>query len=373
MIEHYSATDIVLLLGIGQGLFLSFSLLLIQKKNRAANRILALQLVLSCLILLARMMLHKADEFWVIQRLAPLESLIFVVGPLGYVYFKRLFEKGQSKYMVNSLHFAPALVYLTFLSYLNSYSNEEFGQKLISGGFHYFFLVAELTAIIFNLYYWFLSFRFIQTIQKKVKEQFSFAQSTLTFAKILLIASITILTIWAIGFFNIQIFRLQIPTITYNVIWIGIPVLIYIVGFYAIRQPEIFRVLVEEKAKTKLRKLLDDKSIADLKRKLEQLMESEKAYLDNELTLVNLSKELNTSTNNLSWLLNTIYQTNFYDFVNEYRIKEFILKLEHNEHKVKTLLSLSMEVGFNSKSTFNKAFKSVQNETPSSYIKRLAS
>ena len=99
----------------------------------------------------------------------------------------------------------------------------------------------------------------------------------------------------------------------------------------------------------------------------------QKVYLDNELTLVHLSKALDTSTNNLSWLLNVVYKANFYDFVNEYRIKEFIAKLEQDEHKAKTLLSLSMEVGFNSKSTFNKAFKSVLNETPSSYIKRRAS
>ncbi|MEM9362952.1 MAG: helix-turn-helix domain-containing protein [Bacteroidota bacterium] len=370
---NYNVTDIFLLLGIGQGLFLSFSLLLIHKRNVAANKILALQLFLSGLILLTRMLLHKADEFWIIQRLAPLESLIFVLGPLGFTYFKRLFEKGQSNFMVNRLHYLPALAYLTFLLYLGSYSNQEFGQKLISGDFNFPFLIAEVTGICFNLYYWFLSFHFIRTIQKKAKEQFSFNQTMIAYAKILLVASGIILTAWAFGFLNMYVLKVKIPTITYNMVWISVPILIYIVGFFAIKQPEIFRIVLQEKSKAKLRKLLDDKSIEDLKRRLEKLMIHEKIYLDNELTLVHLSKELNTSTNNLSWLLNTIYRTNFYDFVNEYRIKEFIVKLEHNEHKAKTLLSLSMEVGFNSKSTFNKAFKSALNETPSSYIKRLAS
>lgn len=370
---NYSVMDMVLFLGIGQGLFLSFSLLLIQKRNVAANKILALQLFLSCLVLLTRMLVHKADEFWVIQRLAPLESLIFVLGPLGFAYFKRLFEKGQANFSGYNFHYLPALAYLTFLLYLSSFSNQEFGQKLMSGDFNLSFLIAELAAICFNLYYWFLSFRFIKTIQKKAKEQLSFSQTTIHYAKILLVASGVILTAWAIGFLNSNIFRIRIPVIKYNMVWICVPILIYIVGFFAIRQPEIFRVVLEEKSKAKLRKLMDDKSIDDLKRRLEKLMINEKIFLDNELTLVNLSNELNTSTNNLSWLLNSIYQTNFYDFVNEYRIQEFIVKLKHNEHKVKTLLSLSMEVGFNSKSTFNKAFKSTLNETPTSYIKRLAS
>nr|WP_298995498.1 AraC family transcriptional regulator [uncultured Allomuricauda sp.] len=369
--ENYNVVDIFLLLGIAQGLFLSFSLLIIQKRNAAANKVLALQLLLSCFVLLTRMMIHKANEAWIIQRLAPLESLIFVLGPLGYIYLRRLLEKGKVTFALNLFHYIPALIYLTFLIHLNTYTNQEFGQKLMSGDFNYFFLIAELVAIVFNLYYWFLSLRFVQKLQKKEKEQLSFTQSTLPYSIVLLTASGIILTAWGFSFLNMYVLKIRVPVITYNMVWIAIPVLIYIVGFFAVRQPEIFRLAIE-KPKTNLRRLMDEKSIDDLKQRLHKLMNDEKLYLDNELTLAYLSKELNTSTNNLSWLLNSIYETNFYDFINEYRIREFIFKLEQDEHKIKTLLSLSMEVGFNSKSTFNKAFKSLLKETPSSYIKRLA-
>ena len=204
------------------------------------------------------------------------------------------------------------------------------------------------------------------------KEQLSFRQSALFFVRILLIASGSILLAWMVSFLGSYIFRLNTLIVSYDLVWTAIPLLIYIVGFFALRQPELFRVRLKEKSKPQARELIDQQSVTSLKEALSKLMNEDKVYLDNELTLVNLSKKLNTSTNKLSWLLNTVYKSTFYDFINEYRVKAFISKLEQDEHKIKTLLSLSMEVGFNSKSTFNKAFKSVHKETPSSYIKRLA-
>ena len=69
-------------------------------------------------------------------------------------------------------------------------------------------------------------------------------------------------------------------------------------------------------------------------------------------------------------MLNNTYQTTFYDFINGYRVMEFVKKVVNEEHIQHTILALSMDVGFNSKSTFNKAFKSKMNETPSNFIKK---
>lgn len=100
-------------------------------------------------------------------------------------------------------------------------------------------------------------------------------------------------------------------------------------------------------------------------------MINEKVYFNHKLTLVDLAKRLNTSTNNVSWLLNNIHKCTFYDYINTYRVKAFVEKIHNGEHHHHTLLALSMDSGFNSKSTFNKAFKAVINDTPSNYIKKL--
>lgn len=99
-------------------------------------------------------------------------------------------------------------------------------------------------------------------------------------------------------------------------------------------------------------------------------MTNEKIFLQSDLTLADVAEMLQTSTNNVSWLLNQVYKTTFYDFINQYRVKEFVKKVENQEHLKHTILALSMDVGFNSKSTFNKAFKDTMQDTPSNYIKK---
>lgn len=370
----YDFMDVLLLLGIAQGFFLSITLPIVHQKNVAANKILALQLFLACLALLTRMVVYKTDQLWVMQRFAILETLVFVFGPLGYIYLKRLLQKGKQQFTLPWVHYVPALLYLSYLIFANTFSSQEFGQRLASGYFGNVFLMAELSALLFNLYYWYLNMRFFRRVLQKEKEQLSFSQTTISFVLAILIVVGGILFGWVVSFCSTYIFQTTLPIINYDMVWIAIPVLIYIVGYFALKQPAIFRVTVpDDPTKSVTKSRMDDRSIQDLQRSLARLMKKNEVYLDNELTLVELAKQLNTSTNKLSWLLNTVYESNFYNFINEYRIKAFLAKIEQDEHKAKTLLSLSMEVGFNSKSTFNKAFKALLNETPSGYIKRVAS
>ncbi|MDB4291900.1 AraC family transcriptional regulator [Maribacter sp.] len=319
------------------------------------------------------MVVYKAGEIWVLQRITLLETFIFVFGPLGYIYLKRLLEKDQEKFKLPWFHYLPALFYLSYLVFINTYSSQEFEQHYISGDFGTPFFIAELSALLFNLYYWYLNVQFFLKVLKKEKEQLSFSQTAITFVRVILISIGIILLAWSVSFCSTYFFRFALPLVNYNFVWIAIPVLIYVVGYFALKQPEIFRISVtDKKPKSAVKPALDGRLIQQLRDGLTELMQKEKVYLNNELTLVELSKQLNTSTNKLSWFLNTVHQSNFYDYVNEHRVKAFVAKLEQNEHKVKTLFSLSLEVGFNSKSTFNKAFKANFNETPSSYIKKLA-
>ncbi|MEO0527365.1 MAG: helix-turn-helix domain-containing protein, partial [Bacteroidota bacterium] len=61
----------------------------------------------------------------------------------------------------------------------------------------------------------------------------------------------------------------------------------------------------------------------------------------------------------------------FYDFINRYRVSDFVEKLKNKEHHEHTLLSLAYDVGFNSKTTFNKAFKKTMDHTPTAYLNKL--
>ena len=96
-------------------------------------------------------------------------------------------------------------------------------------------------------------------------------------------------------------------------------------------------------------------------------MEEEKIFKQNRLTLSELAEMISISSHNLSEVINTQTGMNFFDFINRYRIEEVkkeIIKLENDNL---TILSVAMDAGFNSKSSFNTLFKKYENITPSEY------
>ncbi|MEO9965896.1 MAG: helix-turn-helix domain-containing protein [Reichenbachiella sp.] len=112
-------------------------------------------------------------------------------------------------------------------------------------------------------------------------------------------------------------------------------------------------------------------SADELLKKLRQLMEDDKVYRDAELSVTRLADLMETKSHVLSKILNEHYEQNFRDFVNAYRVHEFI-QLAHGGRLEKlTFLGLAHEVGFNSKSTFNLAFKKITNQSPRDYFKTL--
>lgn len=98
-------------------------------------------------------------------------------------------------------------------------------------------------------------------------------------------------------------------------------------------------------------------------------MEVAKSYLDNQLSLRQLADCLEVNTNYLSQVINEQHGKNFFEFINEYRVDALKEKLEKPENRQFTILSLAFESGFNSKTTFNTAFKRITGFTPSQYLK----
>ncbi len=99
-----------------------------------------------------------------------------------------------------------------------------------------------------------------------------------------------------------------------------------------------------------------------------ELMDSDKPYLDSELTLPELAKKLGISPNYLSQILNDIGGESYYDFINEYRVREFQENLNRKEFRHYTLLAVAMQSGFASKPSFKRAVKKITGKTPSQFV-----
>ena len=110
----------------------------------------------------------------------------------------------------------------------------------------------------------------------------------------------------------------------------------------------------------------------DKKRYLERMettMQVRKPFLVSTLTLKDLSKQAAIPVHYISQILNETLKQKFYDYVNRYRIEEFKRLLSEPNNYNKTILEVMYDVGFNSKSVFNTAFKKHVGMTPKEFKK----
>lgn len=102
--------------------------------------------------------------------------------------------------------------------------------------------------------------------------------------------------------------------------------------------------------------------------KLDRIVAFEKCFLEPELTLGELSDKLGIHSRYLSQIINQYKQKTFYDFINGLRTEYACSLLSSNSKK--TILEILFESGFNSKTSFNTAFKKYTGVTPSQYKAR---
>mgnify|MGYP000704698994 FL=1 len=86
------------------------------------------------------------------------------------------------------------------------------------------------------------------------------------------------------------------------------------------------------------------------------------------LSLRGLSDHTKISSNYISQVINQKTDSHFFDFINHFRVNAAMERLG-DEHEKNSILDIAYSVGFNSKSTFNTAFKRQTGLTPSEFRK----
>jgi AraC-like DNA-binding protein len=150
--------------------------------------------------------------------------------------------------------------------------------------------------------------------------------------------------------------------------------------FKALNNPNLFRnidsklklvsdIILEEKNNSPL--AVNEKEYNSALLKLQQYMIEEKPFLNPSLTIQDISATIEIPVRDLSLLINHKLEQHFYDFVNTYRIQNAMDILKDVTKSKVTVLEILYEVGFNSKSSFNTAFKKHTGNTPTAYRKNL--
>ncbi len=145
-------------------------------------------------------------------------------------------------------------------------------------------------------------------------------------------------------------------------------VAIFSIGYFSLLKVDV--LLAPSKPKYDNSSMSDSASV-ELLNRLKVVMDNDEPYLQNNLTLPQLAKLIGVSSHLTSQVINEHCGKNFYDFVNEYRVKaatELLL-----EKKSNNITQIAFDSGFNNRVSFNNAFKKYVGMTPSVYRRQNSS
>ncbi|MBY0478386.1 MAG: helix-turn-helix domain-containing protein [Chitinophagaceae bacterium] len=112
-------------------------------------------------------------------------------------------------------------------------------------------------------------------------------------------------------------------------------------------------------------------NFAEWKQKISTVIEAEQLYENPRLSLTDLAEKLQTNPTTVSKAINNCFEMNFNDFINQYRVEAVKKMLTKGLHQKQTLLGIAYDAGFNSKTTFNRAFKKNTGLAPKEFLEKM--
>lgn len=138
-----------------------------------------------------------------------------------------------------------------------------------------------------------------------------------------------------------------------------------------LRQPKLFDGMNEyEQSLNQAPKVAEHAIAEQMFVSLEQTIIKQELYRKTRLSVNDISSITGLSVKDISWAINSVRQQNFCEFINGLRVKDVQQQILSGAANAKSLLDIAFDCGFNSKSTFNAAFKKVVNLTPSQFLRQ---
>ncbi len=337
--------------------FMSFGMLLSNRKNAKNQIFFGLFLAFSLMIFYFFLYESKLVETHPYLAVLCIPA-VFLIGPM--VYFlawysvNKAFEFTKKRYW----HLMPAFISLVIgilgvysygYEHLSVYFNF-YGNKIVLvlgalGTLSFTFYLILTGRVLLKSYLWHLN---------TIKNEPSALASFIIF-DIFMAASITD----TLALFTGHYIFLQLSVLLVSVC---VVILFLLNLIYPSFNKIIGDVVTNEK---KRRSYLSNIDTERLKDKIFELIQTKEVFTDEHLTLEKLASQATVSSHQLSEFINEYNNKNFTTFINEFRVekaKELLIK-----NSGYTVLAVAYDVGFNSKSVFNKAFRDVTGLTPSQF------
>jgi AraC-like DNA-binding protein len=333
----------------------AYFLLQIRNKKKSRTRSVVAFLTFLAIVLFGRVIIEVVSLPWQFQMGLLGDISFLLAGPLWF----RVMSSAIRKEVIRKTHLIPAALFLLlfFVRYFNPpvlsfLTQPAFGNFVIWDDV----ITYSISSLSLSIYLT-AGLRVYRLVRNKAELQ----PTELNFFRMMVVGG-GVFTIAAV----LKIFVLAgekesaLFWFNRNLLLAGASIFVLMVCYYVFTYEEVFRMTQPVLKKT------DD--LESLKNILHQAMKERRMFTNPHLTLNELSESVKIRPHVLSKIINDYYHQNFRDFVNGYRIDEFIELANKGASKRFTFLALAFEVGFNSKSTFNVAFKKIMNVTPREYF-----
>ncbi|MFK8056907.1 MAG: helix-turn-helix domain-containing protein [Saprospiraceae bacterium] len=298
--------------------------------------------------------------------ISELSTLLF--GPTVYLFTRsslhaRAFQRSDLK------HYIPAIIYnigviVTFVLP----SDATLAARSESGLTFILILSFVGVCLSINVAYFVAAVRTFFSFRQNLPNAISFTIRSRFFAVFLGAVGLCMaswIVLYVAGIFGQPIFNRP----SWSFVWLTLAIVVLFISYYGLTAPELYRIapLVSEPTKYRQSRLTPAE-LDDFKERLDALMLAQKPFLNRKLVKAELASLMGMSNPDLARLLNERIGMNFFEYVNAFRIKEFIRLAQGPDADTLTLFGLAQEAGFNSKTTFNKAFKQLMGTSPSAYF-----
>lgn len=354
------------------GLYI-FIILNLRKKNDRISNILISLFVLFHSVFILHLNLHIINYQYYLPHSLFISTVVsFLYGPLLYFYFKRVMHNYTFGWK-DLLHFVPSIVLLIYiLPYFTMSSIEKFNilfdqanSFLLPGAS----VIISAKIISLVVYAW-LIIKMYKANTPKIEKN-----------KSVLIWQRNLIAIFVVYVITYAIYGAVITKIIAFPYFIHFQVLVMVtlvfyVAYIAYVQPQVFKNQLKLVDPIKIFNKYKNSGLTpsysqELKTSLIQLLEEEKIYKLNNISMAMLSENLGTTRHNTSQIINEHFDMNFFELINKYRIAEAQDILREDTNNNFSMIDVAYAVGFNNKVTFNKSFKKHTLSTPTQFLKSL--